>query len=57
MRGVKKADLPTKDCATCGRPFAWRKRWARSWDEVRHCSDACRARRAAPARTAHLDGR
>jgi hypothetical protein len=47
MRGVKKTDLPTKDCATCGRPFAWRKRWARSWDEVRHCSEACRSRRAA----------
>jgi hypothetical protein len=24
----------------------WRKRWARNWDEVRYCSDACRARRA-----------
>jgi hypothetical protein len=21
----------------------WRRRWARVWDEVRYCSDACRA--------------
>lgn len=23
----------------------WRASWARSWDEVRYCSDACRTRR------------
>lgn len=23
----------------------WRKRWRDSWDEVRHCSDACRRNR------------
>lgn len=45
MRGVRKADLPTRTCATCGRPFAWRKRWAKVWDEVKYCSDACRVRR------------
>jgi hypothetical protein len=38
----KKADLPTKICATCGRPFIWRKAWARDWEAVRHCSDRCR---------------
>ncbi len=38
----RKADLPTKICATCGRPFAWRKKWAKVWDEVRYCSDRCR---------------
>jgi hypothetical protein len=38
----KKADLPTKTCAHCGRPFGWRKKWARNWAEVRYCSDACR---------------
>ncbi len=41
----RKADLPTKTCATCGRPFAWRKKWARVWDEVRYCSDRCRGER------------
>ncbi|WP_102107772.1 DUF2256 domain-containing protein [Oceaniglobus roseus] len=42
-RGVKKADLPQKTCATCGRPFAWRRKWARDWESVRFCSDRCRA--------------
>jgi hypothetical protein len=41
----QKAALPTKPCATCGRPMSWRRAWARCWDEVRHCSDACRKRR------------
>ena len=40
--GVAKRDLPTKICAACGRPFAWRKKWARDWEQVRYCSDACR---------------
>jgi hypothetical protein len=26
----------------------WRKKWARSWDEVRYCSDACRRRGLLP---------
>jgi hypothetical protein len=41
----RKGDLPEKPCAVCGRPFAWRKKWAKVWDEVRYCSDACRAKR------------
>lgn len=46
-----KGDLPTKVCATCGRPFAWRKKWAKVWDEVKYCSDRCRReRKAQPAR-------
>ena len=36
-----KADLPTKLCATCARPFAWRKKWARDWEAVRYCSRRC----------------
>lgn len=39
---VKKRDLPVKDCACCGRPFVWRKAWAKVWDDVRYCSDKCR---------------
>ncbi len=35
---------PTKACAGCGRTMTWRKSWARTWDEVRWCSDACRRR-------------
>lgn len=33
---------PPKRCATCGRSFEWRARWARNWDDVRYCSAACR---------------
>ena len=38
-------DVPTKTCASCGRTITWRKKWARSWDDVRYCSDACRRRK------------
>jgi hypothetical protein len=38
----RKADLPTKLCAACGLSFAWRKKWARDWDNVRFCSERCR---------------
>lgn len=37
------AALPSKVCVTCGRRFAWRKKWERSWPEVRYCSRACRS--------------
>ena len=33
-----------KSCAVCGREMVWRKRWAKNWDNVRYCSDACRKR-------------
>jgi hypothetical protein len=42
-----KAALPSKPCVACGRPMSWRKRWARNWDEVKFCSDACRQGRSA----------
>ena len=35
--------LPTKVCAACGKPFTWRKKWARDWESVRYCSDRCRS--------------
>ncbi len=38
-----KSNLPTKLCALCGRSFAWRRKWARVWEEVQYCSDRCRA--------------
>ncbi|MGI4939656.1 MAG: DUF2256 domain-containing protein [Janthinobacterium lividum] len=44
-RGVNKSDLPSRICARCGRPFSWRKKWARDWEQVRYCSDACRSGR------------
>lgn len=33
-----------KTCRCCGRRITWRKKWERSWDEVRYCSRSCRAR-------------
>lgn len=41
----RKGDLPHKTCATCGRPFAWRRKWADGWDQVRYCSERCRRNR------------
>ena len=40
-----------KICASCGREMAWRKAWARNWDDVRYCSDACRKRKVKPVDT------
>ena len=34
-----------KTCARCGRAMEWRKSWARNWDHVRYCSDACRRKK------------
>ncbi len=44
MPGFKgnKAHLPSKPCTVCGRPMVWRRAWAKNWDEVKVCSDACR---------------
>ncbi|HEX5277075.1 MAG TPA: DUF2256 domain-containing protein [Fluviicoccus sp.] len=44
-----KPHLPSKPCAACGRPFAWRKKWERVWHDVRYCSDRCRRTRSRPA--------
>ena len=33
-----------KICAVCGREFAWRRKWADVWEDVRNCSAACRKR-------------
>ncbi|RDC59529.1 hypothetical protein HME9302_00719 [Alteripontixanthobacter maritimus] len=45
----KKGDLPEKICATCQLPFAWRKKWAKDWDEVRYCSERCRRNKSVEA--------
>ena len=53
MAGMRrKTNLPTKLCVFCGRPFVWRKKWARDWVNVKYCSERCRTapRRAAPER-------
>jgi hypothetical protein len=45
MKHRRKSDLPEKICTVCGRPFAWRRKWRKDWEEVKYCSDACRRRR------------
>ncbi len=40
----RRGPLPEKICAACGRPFTWRKKWERCWEQVRYCSDRCRMR-------------
>ncbi|MBC8128893.1 MAG: DUF2256 domain-containing protein [Rhizobiaceae bacterium] len=39
----KKSDLPEKPCVHCGRPMVWRKKWEKTWQDVKYCSDRCRA--------------
>jgi len=41
----RKGDLPQKLCRNCGLPFAWRKKWAKDWENVQYCSDRCRRER------------
>ena len=41
--GAGRASDP-KSCASCGRDIQWRATWARDWDAVRYCSNACRRR-------------
>ncbi|MBD3788559.1 MULTISPECIES: DUF2256 domain-containing protein [Thioclava] len=50
MKMRRKSDLPSKLCAHCARPFTWRKKWARDWEQVRFCSERCR-REARSVRT------
>ncbi|MGC6511854.1 MAG: DUF2256 domain-containing protein [Parvibaculales bacterium] len=42
MKMRKKSELPEKICPVCRRPFVWRKKWARDWDNVIYCSERCR---------------
>ncbi|MEO0898495.1 MAG: DUF2256 domain-containing protein [Bacteroidota bacterium] len=37
-----KSNLPSKICPVCGRPFEWRKKWEKNWDEVVYCGEKCR---------------
>merc|ERR1719181_1456494 len=38
-------NLPVKDCVVCRRPFTWRKKWEKCWDEVLTCSQRCKTAR------------
>lgn len=47
----QKLFLPTKICIVCKRPFVWRKKWAKQWNQVKYCSERCRRQ---PKKTAEL---
>ena len=34
--------LPHKNCLVCLKPFSWRKKWERVWEDVKYCSERCR---------------
>jgi len=38
----KKVNLPQKICPVCQRPFSWRKKWEKDWEQVIYCSEKCR---------------
>ena len=48
---AKKPNLPEKTCVVCGRPFKWRKKWAKCWEQVKYCSDKCRRQKAVSGST------
>ena len=39
---ISKHPKEEKICLRCGRKMTWRKSWAKTWNEVKYCSDACR---------------
>ncbi|MEK9786065.1 MAG: DUF2256 domain-containing protein [Arenicellales bacterium] len=46
---MRKSELPQKICERCKRPFTWRKKWERCWDEVRYCSERCKRSKTSQA--------
>ncbi|MBB78667.1 MAG: hypothetical protein CL844_06650 [Crocinitomicaceae bacterium] len=40
-----KAYLKTKICVRCNRPFTWRKKWERDWENVKYCSKRCQKKK------------
>lgn len=50
---MKKTNLPSKMCPVCDRPFTWRKKWERNWEEVKYCSKRCSGNRSKSSSTAN----
>ena len=40
-----KRNLPSKPCTICGRDMSWRRAWAKNWEQVLYCSEACRKKK------------
>lgn len=53
---VAKQNLPSKMCVVCHRPFTWRKKWERVWEEVTTCSKSCNAKRKLLAKEQQQQG-
>jgi hypothetical protein len=45
MKMIKKQNLQAKICIVCLRPFSWRKKWEKVWEELKYCSDKCRMKK------------
>lgn len=45
IKRVLKKDLPEKICPVCNRPFKWRKKWKKNWNQVTYCSYKCRKKK------------
>ena len=43
-------NLPVKTCVVCQRPFTWRKKWEKDWDEITTCSKRCNSERRRASR-------
>jgi len=41
-KNTNKDSTETKLCVSCGRKFAYQKRWEKNWADVRYCSKSCR---------------
>ena len=46
VRILMKTHPPPKNCQVCGREITWRKKWERSWAEVKYCGEKCRRSKA-----------
>jgi len=56
MKAIAKENLPQKICATCNRPFTWRKKWKDVWPEVKYCSEKCRSNKDRPGKPNPVEG-
>ncbi len=41
-----KKNLDEKICVVCYRPFSWRKKWEKNWENVKYCSKRCRSNKS-----------
>jgi hypothetical protein len=43
MKAKIKNGFTPKVCIRCNHEFEWRKKWARDWENVKYCSEKCKA--------------